>query len=160
MSPYAADPTLPCMLTADPATPCRLGAYPIYAVNASTVRHMQHAVRFARAKNIRLVVKNTGHDFLGRSAGAHALSIWTHHLKDIQFMREYVGHDYVGAAFKVGTGVQVEQLYEAARDNGVIVVGAIGRVRRAFFFDSHSLMLYIRPSAGQVDTFRAVATRL
>ncbi|KAL4812432.1 hypothetical protein BDW67DRAFT_178754 [Aspergillus spinulosporus] len=38
------------------------------------------AMKWADDRNIRVVVKGTGHDMSGRSTGAHALSIWTHNL--------------------------------------------------------------------------------
>ncbi|RFU75304.1 fad fmn-containing isoamyl alcohol oxidase [Trichoderma arundinaceum] len=56
---------------------CTLGGYPSYAINATTVSHIQLGVNFARNNGIRLVIKNTGHDSLGKSCGAGALSIWT-----------------------------------------------------------------------------------
>jgi hypothetical protein len=65
------------MPTADPTNNCTLGAYPNYAVNVSNVAQIQLAVNFARNANLRLVVKNTGHDFNGKSSGAGALSICT-----------------------------------------------------------------------------------
>ena len=36
---------------------CLQGGFPVYVVNASTVRHIQLAVNFARNRNLRLVVK-------------------------------------------------------------------------------------------------------
>ncbi|KAL1960964.1 hypothetical protein VTO42DRAFT_4852 [Malbranchea cinnamomea] len=39
-------------------------------------------------RETRLTIKNTGHDFSGKSAGAGSLSIWTHNLKDIEFIPE------------------------------------------------------------------------
>lgn len=70
-------------LTCLPPTPgvastCTQGGYPVYAVNVSTAAHVQAAVNFARNKNVRLVVKNTGHDLSGKSLGAGSLSVWTH----------------------------------------------------------------------------------
>lgn len=73
---------LTCQVTDDPTQSCTLGALPYYAVNISTVAQVQLTINFARNNNIRLVVKNTGHDFSGKSGGAGALSIWTHNLKD------------------------------------------------------------------------------
>ena len=64
---------------------CTIGGYPYYVINASDVRDVQLGVNFARNTGIRLVVKNTGHDFSGKSGGAGSLSIWTHHFKDIEF---------------------------------------------------------------------------
>ena len=70
-------------LTCLPPTPgvastCTQGGYPVYVVNVSTAAHVQAAVNFARNQNIRLVVKNTGHDLSGKSLGAGSLSVWTH----------------------------------------------------------------------------------
>jgi hypothetical protein len=87
---------------------------------------MQLAVNYARNSNLRLVIKNTGHDYLGKSLGAGALSIWTHNLKDIQFIENYESSSgYEGPAFKVGAGVTVREMYEAAEKYGVTVSGGI-----------------------------------
>jgi FAD/FMN-containing dehydrogenase len=40
--------------------------YPVYVVNATTPEHVAMGVNFAAANNIRLIVKATGHDYLGR----------------------------------------------------------------------------------------------
>ena len=52
---------------------CTQGGYPSYTVNASSVAQIQLAVNFARNNGIRFVIKNTGHDFLGKSSGAGSL---------------------------------------------------------------------------------------
>lgn len=49
------------------ATHCSLSQFPPYVVNATTSAHIQLAVNFARKFNVRLIVKGTGHDYLGRS---------------------------------------------------------------------------------------------
>jgi hypothetical protein len=41
---------------------CTLGGFPEYAVNVSTAAQVQLAVNFARNLDIRLVIKNTGHE--------------------------------------------------------------------------------------------------
>jgi hypothetical protein len=48
------------------AAPCSGEGYPVYVVNATTPEHVQAAVKFAGKHNVRLVVKGTGHDYLGR----------------------------------------------------------------------------------------------
>lgn len=48
------------------AAPCTWTGYPIYVVNATETAHVKAAVDFAREKNVRLNVKSSGHDFLGR----------------------------------------------------------------------------------------------
>lgn len=49
-----------------PRYPCTGEGYPIYVVNASSVEYVAAGVNFARHHNIRLNVKGSGHDYLGR----------------------------------------------------------------------------------------------
>jgi FAD/FMN-containing dehydrogenase len=134
---------LTCQVTTDPTKNCTLGAYPFYAVNVSTVAQIQLAINFARNTNLRLVVKNTGHDFSGKSGGAGALSIWTHNLKDIVYIPEYSaeGTDYYGPAFKAATGVQAFEIYQAASLRGLVVVGGEGQVKQCFFLLDECVLL-------------------
>ncbi|KAI0883298.1 FAD-binding domain-containing protein [Annulohypoxylon maeteangense] len=106
---------------------CTVGGYPEYAVSVRNVAQIQLAINFARNLNLRVVIKNTGHDFSAKSVGMGALSIWTHNLKQIQFLRNYRQGSYRGPAFKLGSGVQAFEAYEAARKNNVTIVGGEGR---------------------------------
>ncbi|KAK4233326.1 FAD binding domain-containing protein [Achaetomium macrosporum] len=109
----------------DPFTPrsrpCQLGNYVSYAVNVSCVADVQAALFFARANNIRVVVRNTGHDFFGRSTGAGALAIWTHYLNDIAFV-PWSDSYFNGTAMKIGAGVMGYQAAQAADAAGVVAV--------------------------------------
>ncbi|KAJ6023621.1 uncharacterized protein N7446_013985 [Penicillium canescens] len=111
--------------TCDPFTsqskPCTLGNFASYSVNVTSSNEVIAAVRFARKHNIRFVIKNTGHDYLGRSTGAGALSVWTHHLNDIEY-QDWSDSDYQGPAFKVGAGVVGYQILDAAHSKGLVVV--------------------------------------
>ncbi|KAF3055203.1 putative fad binding domain-containing protein [Daldinia childiae] len=91
---------------------CTQGAFPVYVVNATTVRQIQIAVNFARNRNLRLVIKNTGHDFVGRSSGFGSLSIWTHWLKDFEFLPRYRIGAYNGRAARVGAGIESWEMFE------------------------------------------------
>lgn len=108
------------------STNCKVGGLPSYVVAATNVAQIQLAVNFARNLNLRLVIKNTGHDFQAKSTGYGALSIWTHKLKSIKYFSDYHHHGYSGPAFKVGAGVQAYKIYEAAYKHGVTVVGGEG----------------------------------
>jgi FAD/FMN-containing dehydrogenase len=109
---------------------CTLGGYPTYVIRARTVLDIQSAINFARNDNLRLIVKNTGHDFAGHSAGYGALSIWTHVLKDMMFFDSYVDESgYRGPSIKAGAGVQAFELYKFANDHGVVAVAGEGQVR-------------------------------
>ncbi|VBB84805.1 Putative FAD binding domain dehydrogenase [Podospora comata] len=100
-----------CLPTSDPrSSNCTHGAFPVYAVNATNVQQIQLAINFARNTNIRLVIKNTGHCYLGKSTGAGAL---------------IDGFEQGGKALKIAPGATVRQVYEAADRNGVSVLGGI-----------------------------------
>lgn len=45
---------------------CNIKQYPVYVVNATEAHHVEEGVKFAKNHNIRLNVKGTGHDYLGR----------------------------------------------------------------------------------------------
>ncbi|KAF1966270.1 FAD binding domain-containing protein [Bimuria novae-zelandiae CBS 107.79] len=107
---------------------CTRGGFPLYVLNATEPKHIQMGVNFARNTGVRLVVKNTGHDFLGKSGGKDALSIWTHHFKDIEYFENFVDEKvgYSGPAFKAGVGVQAFEIYKTAHEKGHSVVGGEG----------------------------------
>lgn len=110
---------------------CTLGGYPAYVIKAATVLDIQVGLNFARNDGLRLVVKNTGHDFAGKSAGAGALSLWTHSMKDMQYFESYSGAaGYTGPAIKAGAGVQAYELYKFANEKGVMAVAGEGQVWR------------------------------
>lgn len=102
--------------------PCTLGNYVRYAVDASGPEDVAATIIFAKQHNIRLVIRNTGHDYLGRSTGAGSLAVWTHHMKDIEIL-DYEDQFYDGKAMKVGAGVQGFEVMEAAHNAGLAVVG-------------------------------------
>jgi len=107
---------------------CTLGGYASYSVNVTNVAQIQLALNFARNTNLRLVIRNTGHDFAAKSIGAGALSIWTHNLKTLEYIPNYTDKSYKGSAFRIGAGVETEDVYRVAEQNGVTVVGGECRV--------------------------------
>ncbi|KAK7961172.1 hypothetical protein PG988_012386 [Apiospora saccharicola] len=117
-----------CDAFAPRSAPCSLGNHASYAIDASkeedaAVKSIQVALEFVRRHNIRLVVKNTGQDYLGRSTGTGALSLWTHHLKSTDFIPAYNSSHYTGPALKMGAGVQGFEAYAAANATGHRIVG-------------------------------------
>lgn len=102
--------------------PCTLDNYIVYAVNASKPDHISKTIQFATENNIRFVVRNTGHDYNGKSTGAGALGIWTHYIKDIE-TTNWEDPWYNGKAIKLGAGVSGFEAYTAADAQGLEVVG-------------------------------------
>ncbi|KAI0502948.1 hypothetical protein F5B22DRAFT_580098 [Xylaria bambusicola] len=103
--------------------PCELGNYAQYSIAVSSVEDVQAGIKFARENNIRLTIKNTGHDLLGKSTGKGSLSLWTHHLNSIEFMDKYSGSScYKGPAVRLGAGVLTSNAVKEASDKGYRVV--------------------------------------
>ncbi|KAF3012671.1 hypothetical protein E8E14_011563 [Neopestalotiopsis sp. 37M] len=100
---------------------CHISGFPLFVVNATDAEQISTAVVWAAARDIRVIVKGTGHDLNGRSAGAFALSIWTHNFKSIQYQSGWQlpggGTDDV---FIVGSGNKWGEITTAA--------AAVGRV--------------------------------
>lgn len=101
---------------------CTLGNLASYALNITSISDIITGLQFAQKNNIRLTIKNTGHDFLGRSTGAGSLALWTHNLKSISFLN-YTSSFYTGPAVHIGAGVEYADLYPLAKDHGYRVVG-------------------------------------
>ncbi|KAF8429694.1 FAD binding domain-containing protein [Tirmania nivea] len=120
MTPYWANQS--CDPFTDRARPCILGTYTQYAVNISTVAQIKKTIAYAKKKNIRLVIRNTGHCFMGKSTGYGSVSIWTHHLKGMNFFN-YQSESYSGTAVKVMAGVQTGEIYAEAKKRGLMIVG-------------------------------------
>jgi FAD/FMN-containing dehydrogenase len=85
----------------------------------------------AKKHNIRLVVKSTGHDYVGRSNAPNSLSIWVHHIKGLKTLDSFrpsrckVTID--GTAVTAGAGMQMWDLYSALDAINQTVVGGGGK---------------------------------
>ncbi|KAJ9245257.1 hypothetical protein C8Q69DRAFT_211537 [Paecilomyces variotii] len=120
MAPFFANQS--CDPFTKESKPCLPGNYVRYAVNATSVEDIIATVTFAKSKNIRFVIRNTGHDYLGRSTGAGSLAIWTHYLKNISFL-DWDDPYYKGRSVKVGAGVQGYEAMAATKAQGLVLVG-------------------------------------
>lgn len=97
---------------------------PQYAINVSSSEDVIAGLKFAKERNIRLVVKNTGHDYQGRSCGQGSLSLWTHNLKDISFLN-YTSDSYTGPAIRLGAGVQAFEAYKAVGSKNLRITAGL-----------------------------------
>jgi hypothetical protein len=111
-----------CNIFAPEDTSCTLGGLVSFAVNATSASDFQKTIQFVRRHNIRLVIRNTGHDYNGKSTGSGALAIWTHDMK-YQELVDYESPSYSGKAVKMGAGVEVFESYAFAQKHGMVSVG-------------------------------------
>ena len=86
---------------------CRLGNYVSYSIEVAGVHDIKKGIEFCKKHNVRFVIKNTGHDFLGKSTGKGGLSLWTWNMKHMELIENYSGGvgNYTGPAARFGAGV-------------------------------------------------------
>jgi hypothetical protein len=116
-------------ITGDPnagANGCSIGAYPEFVVNASSAEQIATSLRWSAEKNVRVVVKATGHSFSGRSIGYGSLSIWTHGLRGIEYIPEYAPTscpiDGTLTAVRAAAGHNGIEVQAALASHGMIAV--------------------------------------
>ncbi|KAF7196514.1 FAD-linked oxidoreductase apf9 [Pseudocercospora fuligena] len=122
-------PLIPFGAEAD--SKCGLGDAPIYTVNATEIEHIQSAVIWARSANIRLVIRDTGHDLLGRSMGYGSLQVWIKYLRNgIEYHAQFDqgSHQksttsWKGLAFTIRGGYTWSDIYFKAARRDLFVVG-------------------------------------
>ena len=99
----------------------------MYVVNATCAEDVKKGIDFARERNVRLVVKGTGHDYLGRSSAPNSLSIWTRHIKGMTFHDVFKPKGCKEAintgAVTVAAGVPMLEIDEQAHLRNLTIVG-------------------------------------
>jgi FAD/FMN-containing dehydrogenase len=109
---------------------CGQGRISLYSAKVNSTSDIQQAVRFAQDHNLRLAIKNTGHDFFGRSTAPESLQILTHDMKDIELVDNFVPsgapkNKNEGSAVHLAAGVQLPELYAAVgRRNRTVIAGS------------------------------------
>ncbi|EJP63436.1 FAD binding domain-containing protein [Beauveria bassiana ARSEF 2860] len=112
----------------DPSMPCSGAGYPAYVINVTSSADVKAGVDFARRNNVRLNVKSSGHDFLGRSNAPGTLSLWTHHLdSSIQYHADQFtlasGRTFHGNSATFGSAAIMWDIYAALDQHGQTIVG-------------------------------------
>ncbi|KAL2834635.1 hypothetical protein BJY01DRAFT_253003 [Aspergillus pseudoustus] len=106
---------------------CDQGSVSPKFVDARSVEDVQKTVLFAQANNLRLVIKNTGHDYTGRSSAPDSLGLWTHHIQPaIQLQQNFIPKGCskpVGDVITFGAGQQFAGIYKFAHEHNYRVVG-------------------------------------
>ncbi|KAJ3821172.1 hypothetical protein F5880DRAFT_1666568, partial [Lentinula raphanica] len=116
----------------DPVTPprqCRLGSIPSHFIDVRSESDVQAALQFSKRFQVPLVIKNTGHDYKGRSSAPHSLALWTHNLQNISYDPAFIpeGCSTASASVTLGAGVQWKDAYAFAESNNITLVGGSDR---------------------------------
>ncbi|PYI33323.1 FAD binding domain-containing protein [Aspergillus indologenus CBS 114.80] len=106
---------------------CSIGRLASFYVIVQTPAHISAALQFARAHNIRVSVKNTGHDYYGRSSIPDTLAIWTHGLNTLNFFFNFTAHNCPSAngqnIGELGAGVVAGDAYRYFNAQGMDITG-------------------------------------
>lgn len=111
---------------------CQMGSVSNYYLDVRSARDVSTAFEFSKTYKIPLVVKNTGHDYKGRSSAPNSLGIWTHNLKQISYNHRFVPEGCrrsqpARPAVTLGAGVQWYEAYAFAEANNITIVGGTDR---------------------------------
>jgi len=134
-----------------------------YAVVAAGAEDVGAAVRFAGEHGLRLVIKGTGHDYLGRSNAPDSLLIWTHAMRGVTLHDAFVPRGCPAAqagvpAVSVEAGARWAEAYEEVtvkhgryvQGGGCTTVGAAGGFLQGGGFGSWSKK-YGTAAAGMLE---------
>ncbi|PWY81892.1 hypothetical protein BO70DRAFT_336994 [Aspergillus heteromorphus CBS 117.55] len=120
-------PTEP--LVDPPSTSCGQGSVSHYHIPVTDAADVQAAFAFARQTGVTLSIKNSGHDYSGRSSLRGSLALWTRPMQQLI----YHPNDFVPAgcsaqhraahAITVGAGVNFDQVYRFAHEHNVTFIG-------------------------------------
>ncbi|KAI0031631.1 hypothetical protein K488DRAFT_51732 [Vararia minispora EC-137] len=103
---------------------CAQANVPLFAINATLPEHVQAGVAFSAQHDLRVAIKSSGHDYLGRSTNRGALLLWTQYMKNVTFTSAFiVGGEDQGSAVTVGSGMGLRAIYTAVQAQGKMVVG-------------------------------------
>ncbi|KAI9707028.1 MAG: hypothetical protein M1820_004616 [Bogoriella megaspora] len=110
-----------------PPANCYQGSVPAYYIEVNGVSDVQAGLSFANKTGVPLVVKNTGHDYRGRSSAPDSLALWTHtYQPTINLTRDFVPEGCsaaVGDGVTFGAGQGFDGLYTFAQANNITIVG-------------------------------------
>ncbi|THD61064.1 FAD-binding oxidoreductase [Phenylobacterium sp.] len=120
----------------------------VYAVSAESAADVVAAVRFARAHNLRLVVRGGGHSYLGASNAPDSLMLWTRRMREVTVHEGFTPKGSSAApvaAVTAGAGCIWLDAYQAVttgagryvQGGGCTTVGIAGLVQGGGF-GSHS----------------------
>lgn len=113
-----------------PPRSCSLGSVSPYFIDVRSPADVTASLDFSRKYNIPLVIKNTGHDYKGRSSAPNSLALWTHNLKDISYDANFIPNMCEGdgqTVVTVGAGIQWHELYNFANERNLTIVGGTDR---------------------------------
>ncbi|KAF8980399.1 FAD-binding domain-containing protein [Cyathus striatus] len=117
---------------------CSQGSVMLFGIAIKSASDVITAFEFSTKYSIPLVIKNTGHDYKGRSSGPDSLALWMHQLQSISMESNFIPNGCpvnmpVVPAVTYEAGVTFDSLIDFADDHNITIptggdttVGAAG----------------------------------
>ncbi|KAF8910415.1 FAD-binding domain-containing protein [Gymnopilus junonius] len=107
---------------------CKQGSISDYYIDVRSANDVIAALKFSKSTGIKLVVKNTGHDYKGRSSAPGSLGLWTHNMKSLSHNPKFVPDGCSSktapqSAVNYAAGSQFQEIYQFAEENKLTLVG-------------------------------------
>jgi FAD/FMN-containing dehydrogenase len=111
---------------------CNQGSVSDYYVDVRSEKDVISSFKFAKQNIVRLSIKNSGHDYLGRSSLKGSLALWTRNLGTLTRNQSFIpegcsSHDTSPIdTIITGAGVNTEEVYFFADAQNVTFIGPYG----------------------------------
>ncbi|KAI0806129.1 hypothetical protein BC629DRAFT_1144164 [Irpex lacteus] len=117
-----------CPFDPQPGAVCDQGRVPVYSINATSVADIESTVAFASQHNLHLVIRNTGHELLGRAFGVGSVELYVHSMKQSNFTDSFVPENAPAStpgqhAVTIQPGVQWGEIYDLADQHDRLIIG-------------------------------------
>lgn len=126
------DPTFPANPSAFTNQTCNQGSVSRYYIDIQYPSHVVAAFEFSRHTGIKLSIKNSGHDYLGRSSLKNSLAVWTRNLRSISSNPSFIPEGCSASMFRpldtitTAAGVNTGEVYSFADSQNVTFIGPYG----------------------------------
>ncbi|TVY53558.1 FAD-linked oxidoreductase, partial [Lachnellula suecica] len=106
---------------------CNQGSLSQYYIEVRSAEDVRAALAFSKETGIRLSIKNSGHDYLGRSSLKGSLALWTRKLGGLTRTKNFVPEGCDDGlpvdTITTAAGVNTDEAYAFADAEGVTLVG-------------------------------------
>ncbi|KAJ7497733.1 FAD-binding domain-containing protein [Mycena latifolia] len=106
---------------------CSQGSVSPHYIDVTCAQDVQAAFAFSEKTGVHVIIKNTGHDYKGRSSSPDSLGLWSHNLKFMSYSSRFTPRGCPAntkfSAATVGAGVQHTELFEFAEAHNVTLPG-------------------------------------
>ncbi|KAJ7754480.1 FAD-binding domain-containing protein [Mycena metata] len=110
----------------DPPNVCEQGSVPPYYIDVRDASDVRKAFAFSEINGVPLVVKNTGHDYKGRSSAPGSLALWTHNLQSLSYNESFVpvgcSASHAKPGVTMGAGSIFNDIVAFAEENNITVM--------------------------------------